>query len=109
MTYDEALKAAREGKPVKSWHIDGSTKIETVYQRITRVGVWFIEKNGELIPSEYVELLSPGGGSVVHSAPECCEVATSEELKAVIDKANSEWYKRVVMENRYPSSERSAV
>lgn len=108
MTYDEAIKAAREGKPVKSWHIDGSTKIETVYQRITRVGVWFIDKGGALVPSEYVELLSVGG-SVVHSAPESCEVATSEELKTVVDKANSEWYKRVVMENRYPSGERSAV
>ena len=95
MTYNEALEAAREGKPVKAWYIDGVTKITTIYQRITRVGVWFIEKNGRLAPREYVELLQTGGGHVTHSGPERCELATEEELKAEIEQRKAEWRKRV--------------
>lgn len=98
MTYEECVNAAREGKPVKSWYIDGAVRVEHVYQRIVRVGVNFIEKNGELIPSEYVELLSPGGGSVTNSGPERCSLATEEELKSVIDKQNSDWYRRVIFD-----------
>ena len=98
MTYEEAIKVAREGRPVKACYIDGATKITTVYQRITRVGVTFTEKNGELKASEYVELLSAGGGSVTNSGPEHCELASAEELKAVIDKQNSDWYRRVIFD-----------
>ena len=95
MTYEQALEAAREGKPVKAWHIDGATKITTVYQRIARVGVWFVEKDGKLVPSEYVELLSAGGGSVTHSGPERCEFATEDELKTELEKREAEWRKKV--------------
>lgn len=96
MTYDEALEAARKGKPVKAWYVDGAARISFVYQRITRVGVWFVEKNGELIPSEYVELLQAGGGHITHSAPERCELATEQELKAEIERSESEKRKRIL-------------
>ena len=98
MTYDEALRAAKEGKPIRTWYIDGAVKVEQVYARISRVGVSFTEKNGEVKQSEYVELLSAGGGSVTVTTPDHCEVATEDELKAVIDKQNSEWYRRVIFD-----------
>ena len=95
MTYDECLKAAKEGLPVKSWYIDGATKIVTVHQRIMRVGVWFIEKNGKLVPSEYVELLQAGGGHITQSGPERCSLATDDELKAYIREREEARLKRL--------------
>ena len=100
MTYDECLDAAKKGLPVKAWYIDGVTKIVTIYERIMRVGVWFIEKNGKLIPSEYVELLQAGGGHVTQSGPERCELATEDELKTEIREREEARLKRL-KEMRY--------
>lgn len=95
MTYDECLDAAMKGLPVKAWYIDGVTKIVTIYERIMRVGVWFIEKNGKLIPSEYVELLQAGGGSITNTGPERCSLATEDELKAYIREREEARLKRL--------------